>query len=383
MGYRVKVCHYIHMERKLSMGVFKKNGFYWIDYYDAAGKRRRKKISPSKEVATKALREVQVRVSKEEYLGAVGEKRTTFSEFAKVYLEWARANLGETTYERCQGIIEKHLSPAFDTRLTHITNKMVEEYKTTRTKQVKPATVNREMSRLRHMLGMAVKWDYIRENPSKGVKELREPAGRVRYLEPEEYQKLLEACSLEALLAERRYGKRKFSKLLSVYLRPIVELAANTGMRRGELMSLRRKDIDMKGRRITLEMTKNGERRLIPMNARVADLLKGLPPRIDSEMLFPGISGDAVTHAFKRAVVRAGLDDFHFHDLRHCFASHLTMQGVDLRSVMSLMGHKDLRMTVRYSHLSPAHLQDAVNTLGKVFNAGMEKAGDNAGSLDG
>jgi site-specific recombinase XerD len=80
-----------------------------------------------------------------------------------------------------------------------------------------------------------------------------------------------------------------------------------------------------------------------------------------------------VTKAFSRAVKRAGLTDFHFHDLRHSFASHLTMGGANLRAVQILLGHKDLRMTMRYSHLSPEHLQGAVKALDGVFSSAPDK----------
>jgi site-specific recombinase XerD len=90
-------------------------------------------------------------------------------------------------------------------------------------------------------------------------------------------------------------------------------------------------------------------------------------------LLFPDIKPGTVTAAFRRAVKRAQLSDFHFHDLRHCFASYLTMGGANLRAVQTLLGHKDLRMTMRYSHLSPEHLQGAVKALDGVFTSAPDK----------
>ncbi len=295
-------------------------------------------------------------------------------------MKWAKANLGPKTYDRAVGIINLHLIPHFDCWLANIDSKMIEEYKQNRAEKVKPATVNRELSRLRHMMNVAVKWNYIKNNPCKGVKELKEPPGRIRYLEPEEYQKLLNACTVESLMREKNYGDRKFSLLLVRYLRPIVEIAAHTGLRRGEILSLERKNIDMKRMLVMAEVTKNGERRAIPMNDTVYRILKELPPRLDSPLLFPDINGDALGHAFMRAVRRAGIEDFRFQDLRHTFASHLTMQGKNLRTVQTLMGHKDLRMTIRYSHLSPEHLMDAVKSLDKVMNH-CENPGDEKGEI--
>jgi integrase len=136
-------------------------------------------------------------------------------------------------------------------------------------------------------------------------------------------------------------------------------------MRRGEIMSLRWKDIDFKERRIILEKTKNNERRSIPMNDTLSLVLKSLPVHLHAEKVFPDINGNMVTVTFERACKRAGIEDFRLHDLRHTFASHLTMGGVNLRTVQTLLGHKDLRMTMRYSHLSPEHLREAVQNLDK------------------
>jgi integrase len=142
-------------------------------------------------------------------------------------------------------------------------------------------------------------------------------------------------------------------------------------MRRGELLGLHWKDINFEERRIILERhIKNNERRIIPMNETLFAALKSLFfVNPDSEMVFPDINGDMVGMAFRRACKRAGIEDFRFHDLRHTFASHLIMGGANPRTVQTLLGHKDLRMTMRYSHLSPEHLRDAVSTLEKRLNS--------------
>jgi len=162
--------------------------------------------------------------------------------------------------------------------------------------------------------------------------------------------------------------KRNFSKLLSVFLKPIVLTAIHTGCRRGEVLSLRWKDIDFKERRMLLETTKNNERRVVPMNDTLYGVLKALPVHLGSELVFPEVEGRQLSLAFHRACKRAGLKDFRFHDLRHSFASYLTMGGENLRTVQTLLGHKDLRMTMRYSHLSPEHLREAVSILDKSLN---------------
>jgi integrase len=146
-----------------------------------------------------------------------------------------------------------------------------------------------------------------------------------------------------------------------------------SGLRRSEILSLRRQYLDWQGRRIFVERTKNGERRITPMNDTLLETLRRLPAHLDSDFLFPNVPPRAVTLAFQRAAKRAGLTDFRLHDLRHSFASHLTMAGANLQTVRTLLGHKDLSMTMRYSHLSPDHLQGAVKALDGVFVAEPQK----------
>ena len=98
------------------------------------------------------------------------------------------------------------------------------------------------------------------------------------------------------------------------------------------------------------------------LNQEAYEAIQSLPRRIDTERLFP-FTRHQVTSAFKRAVRRAGIKDFRFHDLRHTFASYLAMGGANMRTIQELLGHKDMRMTLRYSHLSPAHLKEAVRHL--------------------
>ncbi|HMK77171.1 MAG TPA: site-specific integrase, partial [Thermodesulfobacteriota bacterium] len=145
--------------------------------------------------------------------------------------------------------------------------------------------------------------------------------------------------------------------------------AAHTGLRMGEILSLRWKDIEFKERRILIEKTKNNERRMVPINDTLHGVLKSLPVHLGTDLVFPGITRNQLSVAFRRASKRAGIRDFRFHDLRHTFASYLTMGGENPRTVQILLGHKDLRMTMRYSHLSPEHLREAVSILDKSLNS--------------
>jgi integrase len=140
-------------------------------------------------------------------------------------------------------------------------------------------------------------------------------------------------------------------------------------MRKGELLGLQWPQIDFEQGIITLTDTKNDERRDIPMNETVKATLKGIE-RIGANVF---CNGDGETFAnvrrsFETAVRKSGIEDFRFHDLRHTFASNLVMEGIDIMTVKELMGHKDLTMTLRYSHLAPNHKTRAVNILDRVMS---------------
>jgi integrase len=118
---------------------------------------------------------------------------------------------------------------------------------------------------------------------------------------------------------------------------------------------------------VTQTHTKNNERRVIPINETVATVLKALPGHLDCDALFPGLNGPMVTRSFWRAYRKAAVPNLRLHDLRYSFASYLAMGGFNLRTTQHLLGHKDLRMTSQYWHLSADHLQQAVKSLNTVL----------------
>jgi integrase len=217
------------------------------------------------------------------------------------------------------------------------------------------------MTVLKHMLKRAVLWEYLTLNPVANIKAQREPDGRTRYLSLEEIESLLACCPPKGA----RPG------LVSIYLKPFVMVALNTGMRRGEILSLTRRSVDWQNRAVKLGQTKNGESRHVYLNDEALQALRGLPTRIDTELLFP-IDKWQLGKAFRKACAEAKIEDFRVHDCRHTFASYQAMAGVQGRTLQALLGHKDMRMTGRYSHLSDAHLRAAVNAL--AFGAPKRQA---------
>ena len=344
--------------------VFSKKGNYWIDYKDARGVRHRKKVGPDKRIAKEILDDIMGKVARRVHLGVVEDSKIGFSDFSKIYLERVSNTFSERTRRRWKDIIEKHLKPNFQGSLRGITLGQVQAYQNMRLDGKKStSTVNLETTVLRHMLNRAVEWEFLHENPINGIKKLKEPPGRVRSLSIEDIQNLL--STIESFPQKGHF----FSDLTKHYFKSIILLALNTGMRRGEILSLKRGDLDLKNHMLTIQKTKNGESRHIYLNDVAVSALKALPPRLDTKRVFP-FSGNEITMTFRRIIKKAGIDDFRFHDLRHTFCSYQAMNGVQGRGLMALMGHKDTRMTARYSHLSDSYLREAVNrmVLGGVKN---------------
>jgi len=331
------------------MGVYKKGNNWYIDYY-YKGKRKRKKVGPSKKLAQQVLKDVQVKIAKGEYLGVYDEKKVTFEEMAEQYLSYSKTNKAPSSYERDRYSVKQLLSAFEGKYIFEITPSMIESYKAERLKKVTPATINRELSCLKHMYTVAMDWGYLQDSPAKPVKKLKEPPGRLRYLSPEEASALIEACP--------------------EHIRPIVITALNTGMRRGEILGLRWSLIDLENRKIRLTDTKNNESRIVPINETLHELLTDLAEEANSDYVFAngnGMPRKDIRGGFRSAMEKAGIENFTFHDLRHTFGSHMVMQGVDLKTVQQIMGHKEIRMTMRYAHLAPQHVLETVQRLDNVW----------------
>ena len=337
------------------MGVFKKQGNWWIDFYHD-GKRVRRKVGTSKKVAEVALADVQVKKAKKEFLGLTTPKRILFKDFAPQYLEYSRTSKAKSSYLRDKTIIDTHLKPIWgDTDLSRISPRTIETYKVGRLEHVTASTFNREFNTIKNLFRKAVEWGFLRENPTQHVKWIKIGKQMFRFLSGEEIEKLFESCSQSS--NPQFYG--------------IALMALNTGMRKGEILRLRWSDLDLRRRQIRVVCgedghTKNYDSRTIPINGTLENLLRKHPRRLDSPYIFPGESGgmfSKTNYHFTRAVKRAGIPHTRFHDLRHTFASHLVMRGIDLRTVQELLGHKDMRMTLKYAHLAPDHVRKAVEIL--------------------
>jgi len=139
----------------------------------------------------------------------------------------------------------------------------------------------------------------------------------------------------------------------------MIIVALGTGMRASEVLGLDRDQLDIKNAVVKLKDSKNGDRRLVPLPSQVVNVLHNRP--VPLRELFPGWPLDKLMHTVHRVAKQAGLQGVTFHTLRHTFASHAVMAGVELYTLVKLLGHRDLAQVQRYAHFAPAHLQAATN----------------------
>jgi integrase len=323
------------------VGVYQRGTVWYIDYY-AYGKRARESAGPNKKLAEAILAKRKTQVKEKKFLDIKNKKRIRFETLAEAYLDYSKTN--KRSWKRDE-VSLRPLKRFFGNRIIcQINPIMIEEYKKMRLTEISPASVNRELACLKHMFNKAIEWDKMDSNPGKKVKLLRENNVRLRYLSSEEATMLFENCA--------------------DHLKPIVLTALYTGMRKSEILKLKWEDVDLNQRIIFVRYTKNNQVREIPINNLLTDVLKSI--KFKSPYVFCNENGRPyanVRKSFASALRKACIEDFRFHDLRHTFASHLVMSGVDLMTVKELLGHKTIKMTLRYAHLSLSHKRRAIEAL--------------------
>ncbi len=269
----------------------------------------------------------------------------------KIYLKYWKATLG-------------------DYRLSDITPAIVVEHRNALLglenkygRKIGVATANRYSQALGHVFTVAMKeWGWINQNPLSNIAKYKEPRGRVRFLSDKERADLLQACKASD----------------NPYLHKIVVMALSTGARKMEILNLKWQDINFENSQIVLHETKNGERRVLPLQGYALDLIRELSKIrvLGCDFVFPSkkvirnkASGAFIYQsidirtAWENVLIRAEIENFRFHDLRHSAASYLAMNGASLAEIAEVLGHKTLSMVKRYAHLSEAHTHSVVTSM--------------------
>lgn len=297
----------------------------------------------------------------------------------KEYGPWVKANRkdGEATVARLESTFGEYLTKP----LPDVNAWIVEKWRSARLKAGRmPATVNRDLTALKACLSKAVEWELLDVHPLAKVKPSKvDTQGRVRYLSTKEDKALRKALRErdEKMIAERENGNRwraeRGRELLTKiardgfgdHLTPMVLLAMNTGLRRGELTSLEWGDVDVRGKMLTVRdgNAKSGRTRHVSLNTEALDVLKRYRRQHSGEGRLFDLT--RVNKSFAALLESASIEGLRFHDLRHSFASHLVMAGADLYVVKELLGHASIAMTERYAHLAPEHKAKAVALLNR------------------
>ena len=338
----------------MAKGIYKRGHTYWIRYAGLDGKIARESSGSHSFSDAETLllkRKTAVKEGKAPQIKKIANY--SFSDLAERYLLWINGR--HKSAEVKTYIIRELVNKFGNLPLRRFSPALVEQLQTDIiNKGLKNSTNNKKLNVLKAMFTKAVEWEMVEEDTLKRVRKIKllPEDSRLRFISIEECHELISKCES--------------------HLKPIVITALNTGMRKEEVLSLKWERVDLKHGFIMLDRTKNNERREIPINYTLRVVLQGITRRTDVLYVFydkkTGKRYKNVKRSFATACRIAKILDFHFHDLRHTFASHLIMAGVDITTVSRLLGHKSLKMTLRYSHLAPAHMRKAVDILDNTIN---------------
>jgi integrase len=309
---------------------------------------------------------------------------TTLATFIdEMYAPWWIAS--RKTGKKAIGRLKRQFEPFLHVPLDQLHPWTIEKWRIHRLEAgIQQSTCNRELGALKAAVGKAVLWKVIKRNPIRDVP--MHPIDRtppVRYLTEDEEKRLYVALALRQAEARRKrhqgniYRLHHFIKLLPLrhdvrywdHLEPMISIALYTGLRKGELFHLKWISVDWTANTLTItaDTTKNNKSRQIPLNLFTRETLQGWYKQQEiHDLVFPSRTGrpfNNIDHAWTSLLRRAGIENFRFHDLRHSFASRLVSAGVDLNTVRELLGHSDIKQTLRYAHLAPEHKSEAVNRL--------------------
>ena len=338
------------------MRVFKR-GKNWYADYTAGSKRKMKSFGQHKKMAELFLKDLELKTIRGEL--QIVEEKISVSQFFEKYIEYCKSNKSAYTALVDQGRIrtwERYLTQNEVTKLKDITPLVVEGFKSQIiAKGDSPVTFNRYLELLKASLNKAIEWSLLRENRLKNFKRLKSDRTRqIRFLSQEEIERILSQAD--------------------DFMRKAILIFLYTGLRRSELVYLEWKDIDFETGLIHIQSKaeygfhpKSYKPRSIPMCRELQAMLLDMPQA--GRFLFDNGNNQPLHHpnTYYKMIMqiykKAGIEGANLHTLRHTFASHLIMKGVDARTVQEYLGHSSLQITEKYSHLSKSHKREAINVL--------------------
>lgn len=336
------------------MGLYKRGDIWWMTFTYQGRQVRATTGQADRRAAEMILGETRRQLHDGGYQVLQEQRSRTFGELMDRFLTEHAAK--KASHRSIAGYVRR-LRAFFgnQTPVGEITPRLIVEYKNQLfASGLAPGSVNRHLATLKKAFNLAFReWEWCQKNPVLSVSMEREPMGRDRWLTIEEEDRLVAACT--------------------AWLREVVVFALGTGMRMGEILSLTWRAVDQPRRIVTVFQSKNGERRALPLNQTVLNVLKERAKvrSLHTDLVFPSqaqtpLEGSHLRRAFRGALKKARITDFRFHDLRHTFATRLIQAGVELYKVQRLLGHKSPMMTQRYAHHYPESLREGVEMLDRI-----------------
>ncbi|WP_299735707.1 site-specific integrase [uncultured Endozoicomonas sp.] len=377
----------------------KKTGVFFYLRYQLSGKRNTVKIGKHGSITVAQARELAKSLSGDVARGedpalkrkierAETTKQTHHT--LKAFLEGGYLDVtSDKTAADVIPRVKRNFKEYLDKPIAEITSLQLNKWK--HAYKGKASSCNRELTALRGVFTKAVNAGLIDISPMAKVKKLKEDKNKkIRFLTEPEEQQLLNA--IETRQEQQREQRQRFIQhcksrarkapeplngSITDHIKPMVILALNTGLRRGELFNLKTKDIDLCSKYPSVTVVGDGEKtgqtRLIPLNNTTVQIMTAwLNEFKPIDYVFPspktGERMDNIKSAWVALRKAAGLPDLRLHDLRHTFGTRLAHARVDLVTIKELMGHEDLETTARYLHTNNERKLQAVALLSRAYN---------------
>ena len=334
------------------MSVYKKNEKWYYNFMiDGVRYHKAIKGCNNHKDALKAESIVKSELMRGKFELVDNTENTTLKQAINLYLEYSKANKRS---HKLDDNYCKVFSEFFgnNTRLKDITPQKLEKFKMYLKQDKRNSTVNRYLEAMSKMFNVAISNKIARLNPIKEIKKLKQDNFKIRFLTKDEEAKLFEVLS-----SNKDY----------LYFIPIVICALQTGMRKGEIINLKWSNIDFDNKFIELLQTKSGKARKIPISDKLMIELCKLKEQKLSEYVFTNPYTKtryvSIHKGFGEVLKKANIKNFRFHDLRHTAATRMTEMGIDLAVVQEILGHSDVKTTMRYAHPVPERKLKAIEVL--------------------